>query len=88
MNVSGIGAVLVETGVDAGAIASVQPGGGGFRATYSEKSPLAERANATYCRVLLSTNWPTTVPSSLTPCTMLREYPEGAEKVSKVQEAV
>jgi ABC-type uncharacterized transport system YnjBCD permease subunit len=50
-------------------------------------TPLAERVKATNCCVLLSTNWPTTVPSSLTPSTWLKEYPEGAENVSKVQEA-
>jgi len=38
--------------------------------------------------VLLSVNWPTTVPSSVTPLTALSEYPLGAEKVLKVQEAV
>jgi hypothetical protein len=38
--------------------------------------------------VLVLSNWPTTVPSSLTPLTWLKEYPEGAENVSKVQEAV
>jgi len=49
---------------------------------------VAERVKATNCSVLLSLNWPTTVPSSLTPLTWLREYPEGAENVSKIQEAV
>src|SRR5260370_2847945 len=50
-------------------------------------SASGERWKATNCLVLLSINWPTTVPSSLTPLTGLREYPGGAENVSKVQDA-
>src|SRR5271169_1729316 len=56
-------------------------------AAYSAIAPLAERLKARNCSVLLSINWPTTVPSSLTRCTWLRVYPGGAENVSKVQEA-
>src|SRR5208282_4823046 len=59
-----------------------------FGAAYSVMTPLAVRVKATDCWVLSSVNWPTTVPSSLTPFTMLKEYPVGAEKVSNVQEAV
>src|SRR5260370_726909 len=47
-------------------------------------TPPAERWKATNCLVLLSINWRTTVPSSLTPLTWLREYPEGPENVSTV----
>src|SRR5258708_31392690 len=56
-------------------------------AGYLVMTPPAERWKATNCCVLLSINWPTTVPSSLTPLTWLREYPGGAENVSKVQDA-